>query len=294
MTDPYNLLGVSQKATAAEIKSAYRKLARKLHPDLNPNDKAAEERFKKVTAAYDLLSDTDKRARYDRGEIDGEGNERTPYSSYHRQPGETGSFSFNFGNSSEDIFSQFFRQNANRPEPGSDLQHAITISFLEAVLGAEKTIVLTNGKTLSLKIPAGSVEGSVLRLKNQGNPGRNGGSAGNALIEIRITPHPYFVRKGNDILLDLPISLQEAILGGKVNIPTIHGTVAATVPAGSNTGSILRLRGKGIPYGGDKRGDQLVTLNVNLPKTIDQELHDFITAWGASHEYDPRVKAGMS
>lgn len=294
MTNPYNLLGVSQKATGAEIKSAYRKLARKLHPDLNPNDKDAEERFKKVTAAYDLLSDAGKRARYDRGEIDGEGNERAPYSSYHRRPDETGGFNFNFGNASEDIFSQFFRQNASRPEPGSDLHHTITIPFLDAALGTEETIILSSGKTLSLRIPAGSADGSVLRLKNQGNPGKSGGPTGNALIKIRITPHPYFVRKGNDILLALPISLQEAVLGGKVNIPTIHGTVTVTISAGSNSGSILRLRGKGVPYGGDKRGDQLVTLHISLPEKIDQNLHDFIVSWGESHEYDPRTTAGMS
>lgn len=301
MTDPYNLLGVSQKSTPQEIKTAYRKLARKLHPDLNPNDKTAEDRFKKISAAYDLLSDATKRARYDRGEIDGEGNERPPhYSSAYQGYGGgsanqagAGGFNFNFNNASEDVFSQFFRQRGNQPAQGADVQHTLAVPFLEAVLGAEKTVVLMNGKTVTLKIPAGSEEGSVLRLRNQGQPGRNGGPAGNAFVEIKIVPHPYFVRQGNDVLLELPISLQEAVLGGKVDIPTIHGPVSATVPAGSNTGAILRLRGKGIAHSGDKRGDQLVTLKIMLPETIDPELHDFIQSWEAKHDYNPRIKAGL-
>ncbi len=297
MTDPYNLLGVSQKATQQEIKSAYRKLARKLHPDLNPNDKAAEERFKKVTSAYDLLSDDTKRARYDRGEIDGEGNERPTYSQGFRQsahPGAgAGGFNFNFDGGTDDILSQFFRQQGNRPEQGTDLHYKLTVSFLEAALGAEKTVTLSHGKTLNVKIPPGSLEGATLRLKNQGNPGRAGGPAGNALIEIHIAAHPYFSRHGNDIHMELPISLQEAILGAKITVPTIHGAVNASIPAESNTGSILRLRGRGIPYGGDKRGDQLVTLKVMLPETIDAELKDFIQSWEGKNDYNPRKKAGL-
>jgi DnaJ-class molecular chaperone len=240
--DPYSLLGVPKDASADDIRKAYRKLAKKHHPDLNPGNKAAEEKFKAVSAANELLSDPEKRARFDRGEIDESGAEKPPprsYRQYAESPtgeryaytggaGEAGFGAENF----EDLFSNLFRERGARPggpAKGRDAQYSLTASFLDAVNGATNRLTLPDGQTLDVKIPAGTEEGQILRLRGRGQPGRAGGPAGDALIEIHIAPHRFFRREGQDIRLDLPISVREAVLGAKVTVPTPAGAVVMTV-----------------------------------------------------------------
>ncbi|MDR3441181.1 J domain-containing protein [Telmatospirillum sp.] len=310
MDDPYKLLGVARDATHDQIKSAYRKLARSLHPDVNPNNKQAEERFKKISAAYDLLGDEKKRARYDAGEIDGSGTERArrSYRSYSEDPG-AGKFSdgFRFGNSADDIFAELLRRRSKgrsagwnpfeqgdekSPTKGADADYSLKISFPESVMGTTKRITLPTGKHLDVKVPAGTKDGAKLRLKGQGHPGRGASPAGDALIEMKVEAHPFFSRDGNDILATVPITLPEAVLGGKVTVPTVDGKVTLTIPPGSNSGSVLRLKGKGAPNG-KTRGDQLVTLSVVLPERADSELESFLKSWSAKNPYDVRTKVGM-
>ncbi|MTJ79825.1 MAG: J domain-containing protein [Telmatospirillum sp.] len=304
MDDPYKVLGVARDATQDQIKSAYRKLARSLHPDLNPNNKQAEERFKKVSAAYDLLGDTAKRARFDAGEIDASGTERMRQS--HRAYTDDPS-GFRFGNSAEDIFSELlrrrnkgrsagwnpFEQAQERPAAkGADSEYSLKVTFAEAVMGTTKRITLPTGKHLDVKVPPGTRDGAKLRLKGQGNAGRAGGPSGDALIEMRVDSHPFFTLDGHDILATVPVTLPEAVLGGKVTVPTVDGKVTVTVPPGSNSGTVLRLKGKGAPNG-KTRGDQLVTLKVMLPDRPDSELEHFLKTWSAKYPYDVRAKAGM-
>lgn len=310
--DPYAILGVARNATQDEIKRAYRKLARNLHPDLNPGDKQAEEKFKKLGAAHDLLSDPAKRARFDAGEIDSSGAERQrrgyrTYAGAGRRGGGDES-SFRFGDNADDIFAELLRRRnrgrqswdffseedgGDRPERGAEARYSLNVAFQEAVLGATKRITLPTGKSLDVKVPPGTKDGSVLRLKGQGGPGRNGGPAGDARIEIKVEPHPFFVRDGDDVLITLPITLAEAIGGGKITVPTIDGKVALKVPAWSSSGTVLRLKGKGVPSG-KKRGDQLVTLKLVLPEKPDPELETFIAQWAAKNPQDVRTKAGMA
>ena len=299
MEDPYSLLGVERGATADEIKSAYRKLARKLHPDVNPGDKRAEERFKRISAAYDLLSDPKQRARFDAGEIDASGAERQPRRNA-RAAAEAGGFG-GFGGSAADIMAEMLRRRGRgqqswhfggfgdeaEPLRGGDAQYALRLSLAEAVLGAGKRITLPGGKSLNVKVPAGTADGTVLRLKGQGGPGRNGGAPGDALIEIRVDPHPVLSRDGDDLTMTLAVTLPEAVLGAKITVPTIDGNVALSIPAGSNNGAVLRLKGKGVPVGGG-RGDQLVTLKVVLPDRPDAELQAFLRKWGTTHPYKAR------
>ncbi len=311
MDDPYALLGVARTATPEQIKSAYRKLARSLHPDLNPGNKQAEEKFKKVSAAYDLLGDPAKRARFDAGEIDASGAERprTSYRTY-AEGGAGGKYSegFRFGDNADDIFAELLRRRSKGrnkgwnffdqeemevPNKGADARYSLRITLPEAVMGATKRITLPNGKNLAVKVPPGSKDGATLRLKGQGNAGRSGGPAGDALVELKVDPHPFFSREGDDILVTVPVTLPEAVLGGKVTVPTVDGKVALTVPPGSNSGTVLRLKGKGAPSGGG-RGDQLVTLKVVLPDRPDTELEEFLRDWTAKHPYDVRSKLGMS
>lgn len=317
MDDPYKLLGVSKDATADQIKSSYRKLARTLHPDLNPGDKAAEEKFKKVTAAYDLLGDAAKRARYDAGEIDGQGNEKRSYRRHSSAgAGGGGGFgggfgNFKFGDNADDIFSELLRrkgknragagpggkfwfeeEDADQPQAGGNAQYSLKVAFPEAAMGTTKRINLPTGKSLDVKVPPGSKDGTTLRLKGQGNPGRNGGPTGDALIEVKVEPHAFFTREGDDVLITLPISLDEAVLGGKVTVPTVDGKVALNIPANSSGGVVMRLKGKGIPHG-KGRGDQLVTLKIVLPEKPDAELEQFLKSWAAKHGYNPRQRAGM-
>ena len=299
--NPYEVLGVKKEATADEIRTAYRALAKKHHPDLNPGNKQAEARFKEISAAYDILSDADKRARFDRGEIDESGNEKPRAYAY--QDFAEGAPGAKYRTSTEnvspedldDLFSFFGRggfgqgggargEGATIRMRGGDRQYALTVDFLDAVNGAKQRLELAPGKSLDVTIPAGVRDGQVLRLAGQGGPGLGGGPAGDALIEVRIAPHALFRREGDDILLELPVTLGEAVLGGRVTVPTPSGAVTMTVPPHSNSGTVLRLRGKGIAG----KGDELVTLKVVLPSDGDAELDTFLKDWAAKHPYDPR------
>jgi DnaJ-class molecular chaperone len=295
-SDPYQVLGVKKDASQDEIQKAYRGLAKKLHPDLNPGDKASEEQFKTVTAAYDLLGDPDKRARYDRGEIDASGAER-PQQNFYRDfadRGERHAYSSDAGFAdfadTDDILSQIFAAEGRGRTirmRGQDVHYRLAVDFLDAVNGAKRTITMPNAAALEVTIPPGTHEGQILRLRGKGRPGIGGGAPGDALIEIEVAPHPLFTRKGNDILLDLPISLAEAVLGGKVTVPTPTGPVTMTVPKWANTGRVLRLKGKGARGAHGTHGDELVTLKVMLPDQADAELEKFIAGWQPAH--DPRA-----
>jgi DnaJ-class molecular chaperone len=305
MLDPYKVLGVNRSASDEEIKRAYRKLAKKLHPDLNPGDKKVEAQFKETTAAYDFLSDPDKRRKYDRGEIDESGQPRgARYSS--RPSGGTqqrrGTRGFGFGveddaDFSEDLFGDFFGFNKDPRDTiklkGADVSYQVRVPFLEAVLGTKQRLQLADGKTLEVQLPPGTDTGQTLRLKGQGLPGRGGAPAGDAFVEVTVEPHPIFSRDGNDILVELPITLYEAVLGATLNVPTIDGKVSLKVPAGANSGTQLRLRGKGVQAGkSGARGDQYVRLVVMLPKEVDPALKAEIEKSARSHPYKVRGKLG--
>lgn len=293
MKDPYDILGVARNASADDIRKAYRKLAKTLHPDLNPGDKTAEARFKEASAAYDLLSDAAKRARFDAGEIDASGAER-PRQHFYRdfaggadadQRYYTGSGFADFG-AADDILSELFARAGRRRLRGGDLHFRLRVDFLAAVNGASERVTLPDGRTVDVTIPAGIEEGQTLRLKGKGEPAPEGGEAGDALVEISIAPHALFERRGNDILLELPITLSEAVLGGRVKTPTPTGAVMLTVPPSSNTGAVLRLKGRGVRAGASA-GDQLVKLKIMLPSKPDADLEAFAAAWSGK-DYDPR------
>ncbi|MCK8786545.1 J domain-containing protein [Roseomonas sp. NAR14] len=305
--DPYQTLGLKRDASEAEIRSAYRKLARKHHPDLNPGDKQAEERFKEVSAANDLLSDPEKRARFDRGEIDASGQER-PERNFYRgfaegregaryRPGDRpqGGFATDFGEDDfGDVFADLFGRTAQgRSGPnvrmrGRDQHYRMTVDLLDAIRGATRALTLPDGRSLDVRIPVGIEDGQVMRLKGQGSPGLNGGPAGDALIEIQIAPHPFFRREGDDIHVEVPVTVAEAVLGGKITVPTPTGNVSVTVPKRSDTGAQLRLRGKGVPaHAGRPAGDQYVTLKVVLGE-VDQDLERFLRDWAPCHAANPR------
>ncbi len=317
MFDPYQTLGVSKTATANEIKSAYRKLAKKLHPDVNPGRKDIEQKFKDVTAAYDLLSDPAKRSQFDRGDINAQGQQQDfgggnpfgggdPFSGTYRSTrsgfGGRGEDPFSAFGSMGDIFAEFM--GAANPQrhraggaggmgggvKGSDVTYTTTVSFVDACLGGKKRVTLTNDKTLDISVPAGVEDGHKLRLKGQGLPGI-GGAAGDAIVEIRVDPHPYFTRKDRDIILELPVSLQEAVLGASVTVPTLSGSVSIKIPKGSNSGTSLRLKGMGVA--GSPAGDMFVKLKIALPAPVPQDLTDFIEKWAKKNSYDPRKKAGF-
>lgn len=307
MKDPYQVLGVTRSATAEEIKKAYRKLAKKLHPDLNPGKKDVEAQFKEVSAAYDLLSDPDKRRRFDAGEIDAAGQEQ-PQRSYYRQYAHTddgaryaGDFGADEGVFGEDLFAELFRRGggggrggARIRMPGGDVSYTLEVPFLDAARGTRQRLTLPDGRTLDVTIPAGTGDRQMLRLKGQGQPGLGGAPAGDAYIEVHVLPHPHFRRKDNDVHLDLPITLQEAVLGGRIPVPTIDGPVMLAIPAGSNSGSTLRLKGKGIvDQKSRQRGDQYVHLTVILPEDQDGALRRAIEEWADGHSYDVRRKAGL-
>src|SRR5258708_411274 len=281
--DPYTTLGVKKDATQDDIQKAYRRLAKKLHPDLNPGNKIAEDKFKEVTAAYELWSDPDKRGGFDRGEIDASGVER-PRQQYYRdfadQDGWTaytnnsGFADFGDFSGSEDILSEIFgRQGrAARRRRGQDVRYHLDLSFLDAVNGGKQSIILPDGAPLDVNTPPGTRDGQILRLKGKGHPALGDGPPGDALIEISVLPHPYFTRKGDDIYLDLPISLKEAVLGAKIKVPTPSGAVTAAVPKWSKTRRILRLKGPGVPRSDGRKGGQKLTLQLRVPHKPDPEL----------------------
>ncbi|HWA00168.1 MAG TPA: J domain-containing protein [Caulobacterales bacterium] len=288
--DPYSALGLGRTATADEIRTAYRKLAKELHPDVRPGDKQAEERFKRATAAFNLLSDPATRSRFDRGEIDADGNERMAFGSRPNAgarartsaggPG-MGPEPFDLGDIFSDLFGSGMGGRGFSRMRGRDIRFTLDVDFLDAVNGARRRVSLAEGRTLEVNIPPGVETGQVLRLKGQGAPGVQGGPPGDALVELKVRPHAYFRREGNDVHVDLNISLTEAVEGARIQAPTPSGPVALTVPAGANTGMVLRLKGKGAAG-----GDQFVRLLVMLPEGGDEELRKFVRKW-KGRDYSP-------
>jgi DnaJ-class molecular chaperone len=296
--DPYQELGVSRSASADEIRRAFRKLAKQFHPDANPGDKAAEERFKRVSAAFDLLGDVDKRKKYDAGEIDADGHETMRGFGGGGPYGQGGGFrASEFENIDlSDILGEMFGGRGGRAggarggfsQRGSDVRARLEIDLEEAIAGGKRRISFTDGRTLEVTIPKGATDGQTLRLKGQGAAGRAG--PGDALIELTIRPHPMFRREADNLVMDLPVSLPDAVLGGKVEAPTPDGPVTLSIPPGSNSGSTLRLRGRGAPGANGRRGDLMARLVVTLPEPPDAELKKFAESWRAERPYTPRRK----
>ncbi|WP_102226570.1 DnaJ C-terminal domain-containing protein [Acidimangrovimonas sediminis] len=337
--DPYDVLGVAKKASAEEIKKAYRKIAKESHPDLHPGDATAEARFKAANAAFDLLKDPETRARFDRGEIDASGQEKPRERQFYRDFAEDQGNPYRQGPRYEgygdeaDIFAEFLRRQARQGGQGfdrqgfggqgfggqgfggqgfsdhafrargADAQYALEVPFLDAANGGSMRITLPGGGDLEVRIPKGVSDGQTLRLRGKGGPGHGGGAPGDAYVTLSVAPHPVFTRDGDDIVMVLPITLDEAVLGAKVEVPTIAGPVKVTVPKGATSGQVLRLRGRGIEppaqkaggqkAGGRKPGDQRIELRIAMPKTVDDDLAKFMEGWRKTHGYDPRkgVKA---
>jgi DnaJ-class molecular chaperone len=319
MRDPYAVLGVQKSADLAEIKKVFRKLAKKYHPDQSKDPKA-KEKFAELNAAYEILGDDKKRAAFDRGEIDAEGKPRFhgfegfgaegPGFGRRSQAGGPGfqHFEFNFGGghpgaeglNASDIFADLFGAGAasgrrrgahgpgTPPQRGEDVNASVTISLGEAAKGTTARVDLPTGRTLEVSIPAGIEDGKQIRLKRQGQPSPSGGQPGDAMVTVQIAKHPYFRVEGHDLRLDLPVALYEAILGAKVNAPTLDSTVELTVPPGSNGGRTLRLRGKGLPNPQGSAGDLLVSLKIVLPDEEDSELVSLMRKWETQKPYNPR------
>lgn len=297
--DPYKVLGVQRDAADDDIRRAYRKLAKELHPDLNPSNRAAaEERFKKVSAAYEIVGDATKRGQYDRGEIDANGEQRRTYQRAHSgggpfggraggtRPGEESGFS--------DIFSDLF--GAGRRGEGAsgfgmrgrDVRYTLEVDFLEAATGAKKRVTMPDSGVLDITVPEGVADGQTLRLKGQGSPSPRGSEAGDALVEIKVRQHALFKRSGDDILLEVPITIDEAVLGAKIEVQTISGRVQVAMPKGTSSGRVFRLKGKGVRNTTTgNTGDQLVSVRIVLPETIDSELSYFMQEWRQKHGYNP-------
>jgi DnaJ-class molecular chaperone len=321
--DLYQRLGIKRGASEAEIKKAYRSLAKQLHPDRNTDNPKAAERFAQITQAYDLLSDKDKRARYDRGEIDEEGNPKSPfgagfggYSSGGPRSGQSGpegfpGGGFEGGNTADlsDLFEGLFgaasaargrrpgtgnaapsgfRPRSRGPQKGADIAYRLKVPLIDAATLAPQRITLADGKTIDLKLPKGLEDGTRIRLTGKGEPGRGG--AGDAIVTISIAPHPFYSRDNDDIRLNLPVTLGEAVLGGKVKVPTPDGPVMLTIPKGTSSGRVLRLKGRGFTDKTGKRGDQLVTIVVDLPAG-DAELEAFAERWKGGG--NPRAPLGV-
>ena len=315
--DLYQRLGLKRGATEAEIKKAYRSLAKQLHPDRNKDNPKAAERFAQVTSAYDLLSDKDKRARYDRGEIDEEGNPKMPFGGGFGgyspgagggpQPG-AGFENFNFGGGGDtadlsDLFEGLFgsaggragggpfggfRQRARTAQKGADVAYRLKVSFEDAVGLKPQRITLGDGKTIDLKLPQGLEDGTRIRLAGKGEDGPGG--RGDAIVSIEIAPHRFYMRDGTNIRLELPVTLKEAVLGAKVKVPTPDGPVMLTIPKGTTSGKVLRLKGRGFAAKDGKRGDQLVSVEIDVPAN-NAELEKFVEGWTAPG--DPRSALGV-
>jgi len=289
MKNPYDILGVQRSDDEAAIRAAYRKLAKRHHPDLNPGKPEAAERFKEISAAHELLTDADKRARFDRGEIDAEGNEVFNDRTFYRDAPGQERYRTSGGFTQDDIdayFSQSFGGQAGGRRftaRGPDAQYMLTIGFLDAATGTLRRIALPDGRTLDVRIPAGVEDGQVLRLKGQGMAGIGGGPSGDALVEIAVAPHPLFKRQGDDIVIELPVSLQEAVVGTTLEVPTISGKVRLTIPPGSGSGTRLRLRGRGV-----REGHQYVQLHVVVPPGDEPDLAAFLKTWQPKTPFDPR------
>ncbi len=299
VNNPYEVLGVAPTASADEIKKAYRRLARKLHPDLNPGDKAGEEKFKDVANAYRLLGDPEKRKRFDAGEIDETGAER-PQHRYYRDYADSDhadaySNDAGFADFAEgdDPFAELLRRSAHARanRRGQDLHYRLPITLAESIAGDSRRLTMPTGDVLDVAIPAGMVDGQTLRLKGKGAPGAGTGGPGDALVEVEVAPDPRFARDGDNLACEVPVSLAEAVLGGSIRVPTPTGEVAMTVPAGSNSGTTLRLKGQGAPRRGGGRGDLLVKLKIVLPREIDSELKDFVSGWAAGKAFNPREES---
>jgi DnaJ-class molecular chaperone len=296
---PYELLGVKPDASADEIRKAYRKLAKQFHPDINPGKPEAEARFKEISAAYDLLSDSGKRARYDRGEIDETGAERPPRGYYRSQAEGAQGWRYQPEGEMdlsdlEDLFAAYGSAGRGRRGEagagfrarGADRHFTLTVDFVTAATGGKQRLSLAPEEWLDVTIPAGVEDGQVLRLRGKGGPGFGGGTSGDALIEVHVAAHPLFRRDGDNVLLELPVSLAEAVLGARVSVPTVTGPVTMTIPKGSDTGRQLRLRGKGIQK--KSPGDEIVTLKVLIGPSSDPELAAFLEKWAPQHPFDPR------
>ena len=309
MADPYKTLGVARDATEADIKKAYRKLAKELHPDRNKDNPKASEKFSQVTNAYDLLNDKDKRARFDRGEIDGDGNPAAPFGfgggGGRPQPGggfrsegyETGGadmsdiFEGLFGGAQRGGGGGFSSGFGRRPQPrGENVAYRLQVPFVEAATLEPQRVTLSDGKTLDLKLPAGVETGTQMKLAGKGEQGPGG--AGDAILTIDVQPHRFFVRDGDDVRLDLPINLAEAVLGGSIKAPTVDKPVMLTIPKGTTSGKTLRLKGKGFHKKAGGRGDQLVTLMIDIPAQ-DEALTSFVEGWATQGAGNPRGAMGV-
>lgn len=319
MADLYTQLGVARGASEPDIKKAYRKLAKELHPDKNKDNPKATERFSKVTQAYDILTDKAKRAQYDRGEIDEDGNPKAPfgYGQGGPRPGGPGGnrgggpggmdFEFTGGEADlSDIFEGLFGGGQRRggfggfgagggrrqgpPPKGADVGYRLAVPFADAAALKEQRVTLSGGRTVDIKLPKGVEDGTKIRLTGQGQQGPGGN--GDAIVTISITPHRFFGRDGDNVRLELPVSLDEAVLGAKVKVPTVDGSVILSIPAGSNSGKVLRLKGKGFHAKSGQRGDQLVTLMVDVPGD-DAELKSFVESWSGKGKGNPRASLGV-
>jgi DnaJ-class molecular chaperone len=307
--DPYQELGVSRTASADEIRRAFRKLAKQFHPDKNPGNKTAEERFKRLSAAFDVVGDEDKRKKFDRGEIDADGHEVNrgfggggggdPFGRGGGGFGGQGAGAQFEGVDLNDILGEMFGGRGGArggmggggfggPAKGADVRAQVAIDLEEAIQGGRKRIAFSDGRTIEVTIPKGAAEGQVLRLKGQGSPGRAG--PGDALIELLIKPHPVFRREGDNLVMDLPVSIPDAVLGAKVEAPTPEGPVTLTVPKGANAGATLRLKGRGLADARGVRGDLLARVQIFLPEPPDVELERFAETWRKQRPYSPKRK----
>ena len=289
MKDPYLILGVQRSDDAAAIRAAYRKLAKTHHPDLNPGKPEAAERFKDISVAYDVLSDVEKRAQFDRGDIDAAGNGAHREQPFYRDFGDRQGHRKYRGSIDPDdldsLFAQAFGAGGGQryTARGQDAHYTLTIGFLDAANGTTRRIAMPDGRSLDVRIPAGVTDGHLLRLKGQGMPGLGAGPPGDALVEIAVASHPLFHREGDDIIIELPVTVSEAVLGASLEVPTVKGKVRLTVPPGSGTGTRLRLRGRGI-----RDGHQFVQLHVVQPPGEEPELAAFLSNWTPRRTFNPR------